>query len=48
MYINLNECLKRKGISINAAAALVHIEEAFIVKDNLFPELELRYLFEKQ
>lgn len=64
MYANLNECLKKKGISINAAAALVHmpeatfrtkvqersfsIEEAFVVKDNLFPELELRYLFEKQ
>ena len=28
MYINLNECLKRKGISINAAAALVHMPEA--------------------
>lgn len=28
MYANLNECLKKKGISINAAAALVHMPEA--------------------
>lgn len=63
MYTNLIESLQKKGISLNAAAALVqmpeatfrtkvqdrsfYIEEAMKIKDNLFPELDLRYLFKK-
>ena len=61
MYANLVESLRKKGISINAAAAAISmpestfrtktkdrsfsIEEAYAIKDNLFPEADMRYLF---
>lgn len=62
MYIHLENELKKKGISINAAAAAIgmpeptfrgkmsldrsfSIEEAIRIKMNLFPELDILYLF---
>lgn len=63
MYANLIDSLKKKGISINAAAAAAgmpeatfrtkaqersfYFEEAIMIKQNLFPEMDLNYLFEK-
>lgn len=63
MYVNLLENLRRKGISLNAAALAVgmpeatfrtkaqersfYVEEAFNIKENLFPELDFKYLFKK-
>lgn len=63
MYANLLDSLKRKGLSLNAAAAAVgmpeatfrtkaqdrsfYFEEAIAIKRNLFPEMDLAYLFEK-
>lgn len=63
MYSNLIDNLKKKGISINAAANLVDMpeatfrtkayerdfkfDEALKIRDNLFPELDLVYLFTK-
>lgn len=61
MYANLIDSLRKKGISINAAAAAIRmpestfrtkandrsfsVEEAYLIKDNLFPEVDMRYLF---
>lgn len=61
MYKNLLENLKKKGISINAAAAVIgmpeatfrtkayersfYFEEAMKIKRNLFPEMDICYLF---
>lgn len=63
MYNNLDTELKKKGLSINAAAAAIGmpeptfrgkmsiedrsftIEEAINIKLNLFPELDIFYLF---
>ncbi|MBR1750241.1 MAG: DNA-binding protein [Ruminococcus sp.] len=63
MYANLIESLKKKGISLNAAAAATgmaeatfrtkvqgrsfYFEEAVKIKKNLFPEMDIFYLFEK-
>ena len=63
MYANLLESLKKKGISLNAAAAAAgmpeatfrtkaqdrsfYFEEAIRIRENLFPEMDLIYLFEK-
>lgn len=63
MYSNLIDNLQKKGISINAAAALMNMSEstfrtkvyerdfkfgeALKIRDNLFPELDLIYLFKK-
>ncbi len=63
MYSNLANELKKKGLSLNAAAAVLEmpeptfrtkvqsrsftVEEAFKIKSNLFPEMDLFYLFEK-
>lgn len=66
MYRNLENELKRKGLSVNAAAAAIgmpeptfrgklsvkdrsfSIEEAIRIKLNLFPELDIMYLFKKE
>lgn len=66
MYKNLEKELKAKGISNNAAAAILGmpeatfrgkmtieqrsftIEEATYIKLNLFPELDLFYLFKNE
>ncbi|MBR3421513.1 MAG: hypothetical protein IKG98_05565 [Ruminococcus sp.] len=66
MYINLENELKKKGLSVNAAAAAIgmpeptfrgklsvedrsfSIEEAIRIKLNLFPELDIFYLFKKE
>ena len=66
MYSNLSAELKRKGLSINAAAAAIGmpeptfrgkmsvpdrsftIEEAVKIKMNLFPEMDIVYLFQKE
>ena len=66
MYKNLENELKRKGLSVNAAAAAIgmpeptfrgklsvkersfSIEEAIKIKLNLFPELDIMYLFKKE
>lgn len=63
MYTNLLNSLQSKGVSINAAAAVIgmpeatfrtkaqnrsfYFEEAIKIRDSLFPELDLRYLFKK-
>ena len=63
MYANLIDSLKRKGISMNAAAAAAgmpeatfrtkaqdrsfYFEEAMTIKRNLFPEMDIMFLFEK-
>jgi|GEM_PF-800358 len=63
MYQILLDNLKKKGISINAAATLIgmpeatfrtkaydrsfYFEEAMIIKRNLFPELDICYLFQR-
>lgn len=63
MYTNLNDSLKRKGLSISAAAKLLsipeatfrtklqersfNVEEAIRIKENLFPELDIFYLFKR-
>lgn len=65
MYCNLENELKRKGLSVNAAAAAIgmpeptfrgklsiedrsfSIEEAIRIKLNLFPELDIFYLFKQ-
>lgn len=65
MYNNLKRALQSKGISYNAAAAVVGMpeptfrgkmsiadrsfsfEEALKIKLNLFPELDIIYLFQK-
>ena len=66
MYNHLAEALKKKGLSINAAAAAIgmpeptfrgkmsvpdrsfSIEEAIKIKLNLFPEMDIQSLFEKE
>jgi hypothetical protein len=66
MYNHLAEALKKKGLSINAAAAAIgmpeptfrgkmsvpdrsfSIEEAIKIKLNLFPEMDIQFLFEKE
>ena len=64
MYANLNEHLKKKGLSMTAAANLLQmpeatfrtklqdrsfsVEEAFKIKSNLFPEMDIFYLFQKE
>lgn len=63
MYANLSEAIKKKGISLNAAAAAIgmpeatfrtklngrsfYVDEAFAVKRELFPEMDLAFLFER-
>ena len=63
MYANLSKELKKKGLSILAAANTLgmpeptfrtkvndrsfSVEEAFAIKDNLFPEFDIAYLFER-
>ncbi|MBE6858302.1 MAG: hypothetical protein E7498_02560 [Ruminococcus sp.] len=63
MYVNLCDHLKKKGLSVNAAAAAIgmpeatfrtkvqnrsfSVEEAFSIKENLFPELDIFYLFKR-
>lgn len=63
MYTNLNDSLKRKGLSVSATAKLLSmpeatfrtklqersfsVEEAIKIKENLFPELDIFYLFKR-
>lgn len=65
MYENLQNALKAKGISNNAAAAAIgmpeptfrgkmtvqdrsfSIEEAISIKLNLFPEMDMMFLFKR-
>lgn len=66
MYSNLEKELKKKGLSVNAAALAIgmpeptfrgkltvkdrsfSIEEAVRIKMNLFPELDILYLFTRE
>ena len=65
MYVNLENELKKKGLSVNAAAAAIampeptfrgkltvkdrcfSVDEAIKIKLNLFPELDIFYLFKR-
>jgi hypothetical protein len=66
MYSNLEKELRKKGLSVNAAALAIGMpeptfrgkltvkdrsfsfEEAARIKNNLFPELDIFYLFKRE